>query len=418
MVKKRNLTLAASAASSGAAAKASSSAPKKSASDASAPAPAPTAPEVSMAGPVPGDWPASTATKRDEKKARSLGIISAGDGNVILPGEASRLNPPAGFTVMFMSFLYRGLSLPAHEFLRRLLHGLTLVYGKRSCFVKRDNCSSGSFVTGGVGFVVRKEVNYFNFPIREFVQGWRLKWFNIKDSSATNMQLPRFADVLEAVPKRSWKNILSPKGKPSVDGLFDRVLRIKESDGQTMMGTAIAVIFLKRRIQPVMSRAHPMWLYSGPMDDTRVNVAEVSEKELLDEVRRLTHFSQEDSIPLLSLQPPFDIDHPPTEVLPAPEHFQDMSGDNLEERSSSIPAKFRTEVNADPEDEDNDPINPEAFSIDPRSFADDMSDTAESYHDDDAHCAAFVDAAAEKANALPPKRSSGGFADEDDLFDL
>ncbi|KAK1665917.1 hypothetical protein QYE76_054076 [Lolium multiflorum] len=157
MVKKRNLTLAASATTNGAAAKASSSAPKKGASDASAPAPVPPAPEVSMAGPAPGDWPASTATKRDEKKARSLGIISADEGNVILP---------------------------------------------------------------------------------------------------------------------------------------------------------------------------------------------------------------------------------------------------------------------DPKDEDNDPTNPEAFSIDPRSLADDMSDTAESNHDDDADHAAFVDAAAEKANVLPSKRSSSGFADEDDLFDL
>jgi hypothetical protein len=35
-------------------------------------------------------------------------------------------------------------------------------------------------------------------------------------------------------------------------------------------------------------------------------------------------------------------------------------------------------------------------------------------HDDDADCAAFVNAAAE-VNVLPLKRSSGGFADEDDL---
>ncbi|KAK1649963.1 hypothetical protein QYE76_067768 [Lolium multiflorum] len=62
-----------------------------------------------------------------------------------------------------------------------------------------------------------------------------------------------------------------------------------------------------------MSRVHPMWLYSGPKDETRVNVVELSEKEL-DEVRRLTLFSQEDSIPLISFQPPFDADHPPTEV--------------------------------------------------------------------------------------------------------
>jgi hypothetical protein len=63
-----------------------------------------------------------------------------------------------------------------------------------------------------------------------------------------------------------------------------------------MMGTEIAAVFLKCRIQPVMSRAHPMWLYSGPMDETRVNIAELSEKELLDEVRRLT--SQEDKFHL------------------------------------------------------------------------------------------------------------------------
>jgi hypothetical protein len=52
------------------------------------------------------------------------------------------------------------------------------------------------------------------------------------------------------------------------------------------------------------------------MDETRVNVVELSEKELLDEVRCLTHFSQEDSIPLIALQDPFDSDHQPSEVIP------------------------------------------------------------------------------------------------------
>ena len=39
-------------------------------------------------------------------------------------------------------------------------------------------------------------------------------------------------------------------------------------------------------------------------------------------------------------------------------------------------------------------------------------------HDDDADRVAFVDAAAEKAEALPLKRPSDGFADEYDLYDL
>jgi hypothetical protein len=82
-----------------------------------------------------------------------------------------------------------------------------------------------------------------------------------------------------------------------------------------MIGTEGADVFLKRRVQPIMVRAHPMWMYSGPKDETRINIAELSKKELLDEVRRLTHFSQEDSIPLISSHLPFYADHPPIEVI-------------------------------------------------------------------------------------------------------
>jgi hypothetical protein len=58
-----------------------------------------------------------------------------------------------------------------------------------------------------------------------------------------------------------------------------------------------------------------MWLYSGSKDETRINVAELSDKELLDEVRRLTYFSQEDSIPLVALQDPYELTHLPAEVI-------------------------------------------------------------------------------------------------------
>ncbi|KAK1608414.1 hypothetical protein QYE76_032087 [Lolium multiflorum] len=91
MVKKKNLTLTATATASGAATQASSSALKKGASDASALVPP--APEVPTTGPAPGDWPASTTSKRDEKKARSLGIISADEGNAILPAAEANVMP-------------------------------------------------------------------------------------------------------------------------------------------------------------------------------------------------------------------------------------------------------------------------------------------------------------------------------------
>jgi hypothetical protein len=152
--------------------------------------------------------------------------------------------------------------------------------------------------------------------MRESVQGWRLKWFYLRDPSTAgrNTCLLKFVDVPEAVPKKSWKNILTAKENSVANKLFERVLQIKESDVQTMIGIEIVVVF-KRRIQPVMYRAHQMWLYSGPKDETRVNIAELFEKELLDEVRHLTHFSQEDSIPLLALHEPYNLDHQSSEVI-------------------------------------------------------------------------------------------------------
>ena len=85
---------------------------------ASAPAP--------PAAPIPQcDWERTAFTTRDEGKLRKAGVVADVDGNIIIPGNESRPTPPEGYTVMFMAFLFRGLSLPAHEFLR----GLLFTYG-------------------------------------------------------------------------------------------------------------------------------------------------------------------------------------------------------------------------------------------------------------------------------------------------
>ncbi|KAM0855257.1 hypothetical protein ACQ4PT_049891 [Festuca glaucescens] len=261
------------------------------------------------------DWTASTITKHDEKKMRSLGLISDDEKDVRFPGSDSRPNHPTGFTVMFSAFLFYGLSLPAHEFLRCLLFlygiqlwqltpnsilyltifitvceaflGIDPHWGlwKKIFFVKRHNGGSGPYVVGGVGFVVRKEVNYFNFLMKDSVQGWRSKWFYLRDrpGSGHRSDLPKFTDILEATPKKSWQNILTAEEKPVADDLYEKVLGMKNAGGQTMIGTEIAAMFLKRRIQPVMSIAHQMWLYTGAKDVTQINAAELSEKDLLDE---------------------------------------------------------------------------------------------------------------------------------------
>ena len=69
-------------------------------------------------------------------------------------------------------------------------------------------------------------------------------------------------------------------------------------------------------------------------------------------------------------------------------------------------------------EEDNNPLNPEAPSAEHHKILDDeLTDTSESsQHDNDADRVPFVDAAPGTSIAQPPKRPSGGFADEDDLL--
>ncbi|KAK1600849.1 hypothetical protein QYE76_018838 [Lolium multiflorum] len=76
---------------------------------------------------------------------------------------------------------------------------------KKIFFFKRHCRNNDPYIVGGVGFVIRKEAKYFNFSMRESVQGWRQKWFYLRDQQAPNhrFNLPKFSDVLEAKPKKS-----------------------------------------------------------------------------------------------------------------------------------------------------------------------------------------------------------------------
>ena len=271
---------------------------------------------------------------------QKMGFLSRAEGDVILPGADARPNPPPGFTVIFLAYLLRGLSLPAHEFLRcllftygiqlwqltpnALLHlaifitvcesflGIEPHFGlwKKVFFLKRHGNDQGPFVIGGIGFSVRAEVKWFKFPMRESVQDWRQKWFYVRNKSApySRAGLPTFEDVLEAKPKKSWKNVVTTEEYDVVEALYSQVQKLK------MLGTEFAALFLKRRVQPLQYRAHPMYLYTGAKDNTRISSEDLKEKELQDEVRRLTKLTQKDYIPLEPNVRPFEASYPPPEV--------------------------------------------------------------------------------------------------------
>jgi hypothetical protein len=69
-------------------------------------------------------WVPSTLTQKELDKAKADGLISNKD-SIIFPTTERISKPPSGYRVMFLAFLLRGFSLPAHEFLRGLLY----IYG-------------------------------------------------------------------------------------------------------------------------------------------------------------------------------------------------------------------------------------------------------------------------------------------------
>jgi hypothetical protein len=62
--------------------------------------------------------------QKELNKAKTDGLISSND-SIKFPSTKRIPKPPSGYWVMFLAFLFRGLSLPAHEF----LCGLLYVYG-------------------------------------------------------------------------------------------------------------------------------------------------------------------------------------------------------------------------------------------------------------------------------------------------
>ncbi|KAK1645272.1 hypothetical protein QYE76_063077 [Lolium multiflorum] len=99
---------------------------------------------ASAATKVSRDWGTSTISDREVNKLRTLGLISSSDDDIRLPAFLG-IDPHWGLW-------------------------------KKIFYVKRHNDNNPPPpVVGGVGFIVRKEVDYFNFPMKESVQGWRHK---------------------------------------------------------------------------------------------------------------------------------------------------------------------------------------------------------------------------------------------------
>jgi hypothetical protein len=290
-------------------------------------------------------WVRSTITQNEMEKATADGLISAED-SIKFPSTERIPKPPSGYRVMFLAFLLRGFSLPAHEFLR----GLLFVYGVQlhqltpnsllhiACFVTlcesflgiephftlwrsifrlRPNVSlARKPELGGAVISVRPEAQYLEFSMAASVQGWRTKWFYIKDrksSPENEFGLPPF-DVSQEIKKlKSWDSLPSDAEVQQIFPLLSRIQALKTGLGGALSGIQLMAFFIQRRVQPLQHRLTHLWTYSGLEDPTRISEDIMLKEDVDKRVRNLTKLTKVHSVADLTADF-FDAVHPLPEV--------------------------------------------------------------------------------------------------------
>jgi hypothetical protein len=75
--------------------------------------------------PTVGNWVQTKVQEKDLQSAEKIGILKNDLAETLAAGPEIIPRPPAGFQVIFLAFLLRGLSLPPYPFFR----GLLFAYG-------------------------------------------------------------------------------------------------------------------------------------------------------------------------------------------------------------------------------------------------------------------------------------------------
>ena len=78
---------------------------------------------------------------------------------------------------------------------------------------------------------------------------------------------------------------MTPAEKVEVNMLVERVVQLVR-DGVT--GMDLLEVFLSRRIHPLQACDHPMWMYSGRYDSTRIHPEEVDEETVAQWLQGIT----------------------------------------------------------------------------------------------------------------------------------
>jgi hypothetical protein len=220
---------------------------------------------------VPSEFEESDLTKAQRE------LFLVGGEQVVFPSTERIPKPPSGFRVMFLAFLLRGLSLPTHEF----LCGLLFVYGVQlhqltpnsilhiACFITLCESFLGidphwilwKFLfrlrpsvsldknpeLGGAVVSVRAESHYLKFNMAVSVQGWRKKWFYIKDQKTASSDTFGIApfDATKSMTKlTSWDSPPTEAEIEDIKPLLTRIQSLKSATEGELTRTQLMAFFL------------------------------------------------------------------------------------------------------------------------------------------------------------------------------
>jgi hypothetical protein len=98
-------------------------------------------------------------------------------------------------------------------------------------------------------FSIRAEVHYLDFNMAASVQGWRKKWFYIKDqkaSSSDHYGISPFDATKELKKLTSWDSPPMEAEMENIKPLLARIQALKNASGGALSGTQLMSFFLQR----------------------------------------------------------------------------------------------------------------------------------------------------------------------------
>jgi hypothetical protein len=165
---------------------------------------------------------------------------------------------------------------------------------------------------GGACISVRSESQYLEFSMSASVQGWRTRWFYIKDrksSSSDKYGIAPFDASQELKKLASWDSPPTEAEIEEIKPLLARIQELKSGRGGVLSGTQLMAFFLQRRVQPLQHHLSKLWTFSGLGDPSRVSENLMEKKDLNKCVRALTTLTKDHEVADLAASH-FDSEHP------------------------------------------------------------------------------------------------------------